>query len=230
MRVLSDLYGTLQSFFRLGTVAVRDTGGIVAARTKTDGAYVPLAASQMNLMGSTSGTSGFIAPAVAAQQWTLPSSDGGPGQVLATTGTGVLEFTSASAETTTFTAVNGDSQTLVCGQAVVVNADASVQRALASALGTSRTAGLVLTTSITVAASGQVQTDGIITLTANQWAAVVTGHPSGLTPGAPYYLDPSVAGNITTTIPSAPGQFVTFVGLALSTTSMDLDFQQPIWL
>jgi hypothetical protein len=95
-RILSDLYGTLQTFFRFGTVAIKDNGSIVAARNKADTAYVPLAGSQINLQGATSGISGFKAPAVANQQWTLPTNDGTINQVLQTDGAGNLTFVSAS--------------------------------------------------------------------------------------------------------------------------------------
>jgi hypothetical protein len=83
--------------------------------------------------------------------------------------------------------------------------------------------------SIANAASGQMQTVGIQTLTTVQWDAV-TGGSGGLTANAKYYLDTATAGKLTATAPSTVGQFVTLVGRAISTTQLRLNIQPPIGL
>ncbi len=60
---------------------------------------------------------------------------------------------------------------------------------------------------------------GPLTLTTEQWDRV-TGQSGGLTIGAPYFLSAATAGMLTTTAPSAGGQFQTPVGFALSPTTM----------
>jgi len=52
---------------------------------------------------------------------------------------------------------------------------------------------------------------------------------SGLTPGATYYLSASTPGGVTTTAPTAAGQIVQSVGVALNATTIHSDIQsQPV--
>ncbi len=64
-----------------------------------------------------------------------------------------------------------------------------------------------------------VQPQGVLTLTRAQWDAI-TGDTGGLIWGIPYYLDPATSGQLTTTAPSDPGDFVVRVGVALSATDL----------
>lgn len=75
----------------------------------------------------------------------------------------------------------------------------------------------------------EVQTDGIFVATTVQWDAV-TGQTGGLTEGEAYYLDAVTAGKLTTTAPTADGDFVAPVGTALSATEMDIEIGAPIKL
>lgn len=106
--------------------------------------------------------------------------------------------------------------------------DGDVDFARANAQGTVQVLGLAAA-DINAAASGLVQTDGILVATTGEWDAV-TGGSGGLTPGAPYYVDAATAGMLTATAPTTTGQFVVRVGLASSTTEMDISIQPPIKL
>jgi hypothetical protein len=53
---------------------------------------------------------------------------------------------------------------------------------------------------------------------------------TGLTPGAPYYLSGSSAGDFVSTAPSTSGYISQEVGIALSATEINFEEQQPITL
>jgi hypothetical protein len=124
---------------------------------------------------------------------------------------------------------NGNAGSIVIGSPVYSDADDSVDIAKADAAATVEVLGLVQDTSIGAAASGLIQTDGVITATTGQWDAV-TGESGGLVAGTIYYLDETTAGNLTITAPTTAGQFVVRVGKALSTTEMEITITQPIKL
>jgi hypothetical protein len=127
------------------------------------------------------------------------------------------------------TMMNGNASSITIGQAVYVEAAGSVDLAQANASSTVEILGLVKSTSIAAAASGSIQTDGILTATTVQWDAV-TGGTGGLTAGSIYYLDPDTPGLLTTTAPTTAADYVVRVGLALSTTDMDITVSEPILL
>ena len=116
---------------------------------------------------------------------------------------------------------NANASSITIGQPVYVSAAGSVNLASAAASGTCKVLGLVRDASIATASSGFIQTDGILSATTGGWDAV-TGDTGGLTAGSIYYLS-TVAGGLTTTAPSGSGNYVIKVGLALSTTEMEID-------
>lgn len=124
---------------------------------------------------------------------------------------------------------NNNAGAIVIGQAVYVDGPGTVDLAQADALATSEVLGLVAETSIAAAASGGILTDGKLTATTGQWDAV-TGQTGGLTSGARYYLDETTAGNLTATAPIADGEVVAPLGLALSTTEMEINIDHTILL
>lgn len=124
---------------------------------------------------------------------------------------------------------NDNASPIVIGMAVYAKSDGDVDLARANAQGTVQVEGLVRDTSIAAAASGIIQTDGVLTATTGQWDAV-TGQSGGLTAGSPYYLSAATAGNITPTAPTSVGEFVVRVGLALSSTALDISIEPPIKL
>jgi hypothetical protein len=101
---------------------------------------------------------------------------------------------------------------------VYVSAAGTVNLARADALATSKAFGIA-PAAIASAATGTVLTVGIVTSTG--W---------GLTANTIYYLSPTVAGGITATAPSTPGQYIVPVGLALSSTQLMFNPQSSILL
>ena len=124
---------------------------------------------------------------------------------------------------------NDNAGAIVIGTPVYVKSNGNVDKGRANAQGTVLVLGLVRDASIASSASGIIQTDGILAATTGQWDAV-TGGTGGLTPGARYWLDAATAGLLTATAPTTVGLFVVHVGLAISTTEMDISIDRPIKL
>lgn len=124
---------------------------------------------------------------------------------------------------------NANVAAIVIGTPVYVSASGEVDKAQANALATVEVLGLVRDASIAAAASGSIQTDGVLVATTGQWD-VITGQTGGLTVGAVYYLDPATAGRLTATAPTAVGEFVARVGKAMSETELEITIAQPIEL
>lgn len=125
------------------------------------------------------------------------------------------------AHPTIFSRTNNNAGAIVIGQPVYVDGAGTVDLGQADVLGTSNVLGLVADLSIGAAATGGIQTDGLLTATTPQWD-VVTGQVGGLTTGVRYFLDETTAGMLTTTAPSVAGEVVAPVGTALSTTEMEI--------
>ena len=124
---------------------------------------------------------------------------------------------------------NDNVGSIAIGQPVYTKSNGNVDLAQADAGATVEVLGLVRDASIAAAASGEIQTDGVLTGTTGEWDNV-TGETGGLTPGAVYYLDPDTPGNLTQTAPTTTGDFVVRVGRAISTTAMEISVSQPILL
>ncbi len=124
---------------------------------------------------------------------------------------------------------NANAGPIVIGAPVYVSAAGSVDLAKADAAGTVQMLGLVKDTSIATSEAGIIQTDGVLVATTGQWDAVA-GTTGGLAAGAAYYLDPDTAGLLTATAPTTAGDFVVRVGIALSTTDLDISIMPPIKL
>ncbi|HEY6025852.1 MAG TPA: capsid cement protein [Pseudolabrys sp.] len=136
-------------------------------------------------------------------------------------------FTNPQTGDTMVTLTNASGGTASAGSPVYMSAAASFGLAVATSFAAALAVGFV-PSDIASAASGSVQTSGVLTLTTAQWDAR-TGGSGGLTFGTPYYLDVT-AGKMTATAPSAVGQFVTLLGVALSTTQLRLLIQPPVGL
>ena len=124
---------------------------------------------------------------------------------------------------------NNNASTINIGQPVYTDGAGTVDLAQADAIGTVEVLGLVKAATIVAAASGAIQTDGVIAATTAQWDTI-TGDVGGLTPGSVYFLDPDTAGNITLTAPTSVGDFVVRLGKAISTTELEITILQPIEL
>jgi len=104
-----------------------------------------------------------------------------------------------------------------------------VQEAQADAAATKDVLGLVADTSIAASADGAIQSDGVLEASTAEWDAV-TGEAGGLTPGDKYYLDAATAGMLTRTVPSNSGEFVAMVGVAISTTELEISIRSTVKL
>jgi len=158
----------------------------------------------------------------------VPPSLGAQGQVLAAPASGtVLEW--VDPDVSAVQLQNANAGAMVIGNAVYVKPDGTADLAQANSQATTDVLGLVKDVTVASAATGNVILDGVLTATTDQWDAVA-GTTGGLTPGAVYFLDPATPGKLTSTPPSAAGQFVVRVGKALSSTKLNLTLTAPIKL
>jgi len=117
---------------------------------------------------------------------------------------------------------------LVIGNAVYISAAGHVDLANAAAAGTAHCIGLVKDASVASAATGDVVINGELTATTGQWDAVA-GTTGGLTAGTDYYLSKATAGKLVTDVSAyTTGDFVVYVGHAISTTKMKVNPQAQI--
>lgn len=136
----------------------------------------------------------------------------------------------ASAQYSSRSVTNGESSAaIVIGAPVYATGADTVKRAQANAKSTSKLAGLGLDASTAAAGVGYIITGGILVATTAQWDAVA-GTTGGLSFGTYYFVDPASAGKITSVVPVTVGQCVTLVGMAISTTELELQIQPPVLL
>ncbi len=112
---------------------------------------------------------------------------------------------------------NGDTGSHAVGDVVYLNAADSVKKAQANAAATANPVAFA-TATITNGSVGAYQTSGTLS------------GLTGLTPGSTYYLDPATAGKMTVTAPTAAGQLVVELGVAVSTTEFLIRLRPPILL
>lgn len=118
--------------------------------------------------------------------------------------------------------------TMIPGNVVYSTTADHVAKAQANASGTSKPLGFAAA-AITSGAAGNIQTDGILALTTAQWDAVA-GTTGGLTVGSTYFLSAATAGLMSATAPSTVGQYVVELGMAISTTELNIRIQPRILL
>lgn len=100
-QVLSSLTRTMQSFFRIGNVRLKDASGVVQARNSGDTAFADVAAAQLRVQGANATNAVILnAPAALGANVTfvLPNADGATGDFLKTNGAGTLSFTGAQVD------------------------------------------------------------------------------------------------------------------------------------
>lgn len=117
--------------------------------------------------------------------------------------------------------------TVVKGCPVYISAAGSFNKANAAATGTAKVIGFAAA-GISSAASGSIQTDGILACATGEWDAVA-GTTGGLAAGVEYYLAAS-AGLISATAPSGSGNYVVKVGTAISTTELEISIGDSVLL
>lgn len=128
-----------------------------------------------------------------------------------------------------FILTNGETGALVIGTPVYVSAASTCKKAQANASGTTDVIGLVATSSVSAAATGSIQSDGVLVATTAQWD-VIPGSTNGLVFGTLYYLDTATAGKLTATAPTTGGQYIAPLGRALSTTDFEITIGSTILL
>jgi len=116
-----------------------------------------------------------------------------------------------------FDATNGDAFSHLPGTVVYISSADTVQAATANSINTVKAVAVSNGTNA-ASATGSYQIDGVV------------GGYSGLTPGSTYFLSPISAGAVTSTPPSAAGQWVMVGGTAYSATEIDIAFGVPIQL
>lgn len=129
--------------------------------------------------------------------------------------TRVASLEGSASSATTSTVVVAYSGTVAVGDAVYINSSGACVRAQANSVATTFPVGFI------TAVNGSNATVAI--------AGLATGH-SGLTPGQRYFLSSTTAGGISSSAPTAAGQYVTQIGIALSATSIILQVHPPVLL
>lgn len=102
---------------------------------------------------------------------------------------------------------------LAARDAVYISANDTVQKAIADNTSASYMIGFAKTSAL-LSASVDVHSEGVLTGFA------------GLTAGSRYYLDPTTAGSITSTIPSGSGKTIVQVGYAKSASALHVHIEQ----
>jgi hypothetical protein len=116
-------------------------------------------------------------------------------------------------------------ETILVGQPVYLKVTGHVALAKADAAATTQVAGIAQN-AVAAGSSCHYLTEGEITQT--NWTLIAG--TATLTIGATYYLDLSTAGRITSTSPTAVGNYVVRVGRATTSTTLDIEIELPILL
>jgi hypothetical protein len=124
---------------------------------------------------------------------------------------------------------NIDVGPVVVGQPMIVTG-ADAKTAHAGSASRISVAGLVMEDAAP-ATPVSIMAVGIMSASVAQWEAV-TGNPAGLVTGKSYYLvaDAPFPGKLQETAPTLDGQFIVHVGIALSSTQMKIQIEQPVLL
>jgi len=119
---------------------------------------------------------------------------------------------------------NDNASPITIGQVVYIKSNSNIDLAQANTIATTKALGLVYDASIAASATGNIQTDGVIS--SSDWTAVIGA--VSLTPGAIYFLSNSAAGQMTAT-PPASG-FRLPVGKAISATDFEISLGEIVRL
>lgn len=105
------------------------------------------------------------------------------------------------------------------GTAVYLLSNTAIRRAQANNDDRKRVLGLVWDAWLPPGSSGQVLTDGVMTMLLSEWAYVVADI-EGFVGDQYYYLSPMYEGKITRVPPSASGEFVCPIGYSIGATEL----------
>ena len=90
-RFISDLIGTLKTFFRIGSLRLKNDSNVLAVRNVGDTGYLPVSVSNVVLNKGT-GAVTLTIPTDVTYTLNLPDDDGTTSQVLSTDGSGNLSW------------------------------------------------------------------------------------------------------------------------------------------
>lgn len=128
--------------------------------------------------------------------------------------------------TDTLSASNEEDTTITEGQVVYISNSGNVKLATSAAQASARAVGFVKDTSISSASSGTIQTSSVFAKA--DWTGIADS--TTLTAGSIYFLSDTTPGSITTTAPITSGSYITKVGVAISTTELQIAIENPIGL
>lgn len=95
-RIISDLIGTMQSFFKIGTLRLKNNTNVLEVKNSGDTGFLPISASTAKLNNG-SGTATLQSASSGTLTFTLPGEVGSTNQVLTTDGnTGVLSWSTVA--------------------------------------------------------------------------------------------------------------------------------------
>lgn len=129
--------------------------------------------------------------------------------------------------TTTVSKINGDNVVLHAGMPVYIKQINGTVARVADDVTSLTFLGFVYDELIGVGSSGRIITEGTVTASSSQWNNIIDVGGT-LSPGVRYYL--AATGKLTATPPSEPGTYMKQVGMAVSTTEMDIRFGPAIKL
>ena len=202
------------------------TSGYVLQTKGTGAAPVWVNAATLSPVQSVAGRTGAVVLAQADISGLTTSSSPTFAGVTAATFTGALAGNAATASAVNTSGKNNSTSSLLIGSPVYADSNSGIQSAIANADSTSDVIGL-LAAAAAAGATTPVIDNGELVLTTAQWTAI-GGGTSGLVAGASYYLSNSVAGNITTVVPTTG--FVIKLGKALSSTKLLVNIGPKIQL
>jgi len=130
--------------------------------------------------------------------------------------------------TNLLTKTNENVGSLVKGNLVYSSSLNKVNKAQANSINTSKVLGMVTNTTVASNATATIQNSNIFIFDNTSQVDAVCNSTGGFTFNTYYYLDTATAGKMTSTIPTNYPNCLVRIGLALSTTSIKLDIQDPI--
>lgn len=158
---------------------------------------------------------GTLTPPISPQLQALP-----PANVQLQIGSGT-----ADVESDSFELVNEELSELPAGSPCYLSGALRVRRAAADNFQTCQVIALALER-IAPDTSGRFITDGVLTLTAAEWESIVGSF--GLEPRGIYFLS-TEPGKLTREIPTS-GNFLTRIGQAINSLSLEVSINSPIGL
>jgi len=146
-------------------------------------------------------------------------SNGATGATGAAGQAGATGATGASGTASLVSKTNAGLDGMWKGTAVYLFSNTSVKKALANNDDKKRVLGLVNENWLDPGASGQILTDGVMTMLSSEWLYVVADI-EGFVGDQYYYLSPLLDGKITRVPPSSAGEFVCPIGYSISATQL----------